>query len=65
MRMRPSGSPRTLERHRRRAIELFEQGFQPIEVASQLGVDRHSVSRWNAAYQKGRESGDPSAPGAR
>lgn len=54
--MRPPGSPRTLERRRRRAIALLEQGFQPVEVASQLGVDRRSVRRWKAAYQKGGES---------
>jgi transposase len=54
--MRPPGSPRALERRRRRAIALLEQGFQPVEVASQLGVDRRSVRRWKAAYQKGGES---------
>lgn len=54
--MRPPGSPRTLERRRRRAIALLEQGFQPVEVASQLGVDRRSVRRWKAAYQKGGEA---------
>ena len=51
--MRPHGSPKALERRRRRAIELLKQGFQPVEVASQLGVDRRSVRRWKAAYQKG------------
>lgn len=54
--MRPPGSPRTLERRRRRAIELLEQGLQPVEVASQLGVDRRSVRRWKAAYRSGGET---------
>jgi transposase len=45
-----------LERRRRRAIELLEQGFQPVEVASQLGVDRRSVRRWKAAYHKGGDT---------
>ena len=54
--MRPPGSPRTLERRRRRAIALLEQGFQPVEVASQLGVDRRSVRRWKAAYHEGGEA---------
>lgn len=54
--MRPPGSPGTLERRRRRAIEMLEQGFQPVEVASQLGVDRRSVRRWKAAYRKGGET---------
>lgn len=54
--MRPPGSPRTLERRRHRAIELLEQGWQPVEVARQLGVDRRSVRRWKAAYLKGGET---------
>jgi transposase len=45
-----------LERRRRRAVALLEQGVQPVEVASQLGVDRRSVRRWKAAYLKGGES---------
>lgn len=54
--MRPPGSPRTLERRRHRTIELLEQGWQPVEVARQLGVDRRSVRRWEAAYLKGGET---------
>lgn len=60
--MRPPGSPRTLERRRRRAIELLEEGFQPVEVASQLGVDRRSVRRWKAAYRKGGETAIQARP---
>lgn len=54
--MRPPGSPGTLERRRRRAIELLERRFQPAEVASQLGVGRRSVRRWKAAYLKGSKT---------
>lgn len=54
--MRPPGSPGTLERRRRRAIAMLEQGLQPVEVASQLGVDRRSVRRWKAAYLAGGET---------
>lgn len=50
--MRPFGSPEQLERRRERAIELLHQGHQPVEVARELGVDRRSVRRWKAAYNK-------------
>jgi transposase len=50
--MRPAGSPEELERRRRRAIELLEQGLMPVEVAQRLDVDRRSVRRWKAAYRK-------------
>jgi transposase len=35
-----------------KAMELLEQGYQPVEVAKALGVDRRSVRRWKAAYRK-------------
>ena len=50
--MRPFGSPEQLQRRRERAIELLHQGYQPVEVARKLGVDRRSVRRWKAAYNK-------------
>ena len=49
--MRPHGSPEQLERRRRKALELLEQGYQPVEVAKTVGVDRRSVRRWKAAYR--------------
>jgi len=49
--MRPLGSPEELERRRNRAIDLLKQGYQPVEVAHMLGVDRRSVRRWNASYR--------------
>ena len=65
--MRPTetGSPEALERRRRRAIELLNQDFQPVEVARRLGVDRRSVRRWKAAYRKQGEQalGAKPAPG--
>jgi transposase len=51
--MRPSGSPEFLERRRWRAISLFQQGLQPVEVARRVRVDRRSVRRWKAAFLKG------------
>ena len=51
--MRPTGSTRALERRRRRAIALLQQGLPPVDVARQLGVDRRSVRRWKAAVVQG------------
>lgn len=50
--MRPFGSPEQLQRRRERAIDLLDQRYQPAEVARKLGVDRRSVRRWKAAYNK-------------
>jgi transposase len=50
--MRPQGSPKELERRRHRAIELLSNGYQPVDVASMVGVDRRSVRRWKASYHK-------------
>jgi transposase len=49
--MRPSGSPEALERRRFKAVDLLEDGLQPVEVAKRLKVDRRSVCRWKAAFQ--------------
>lgn len=49
--MRPRGSPEELERRRHRAIDLLQQGYQPVDVAQMVGGDRRSVRRWNAAYR--------------
>ncbi len=49
--MRPSGSPETLERRRFRAMDLLEDGLQPVEVAKKIKVDRRSVRRWKAAFR--------------
>lgn len=51
--MRPSGSPQELEQRRLRALRLLGEGFSPVEVARQIGVDRRSVRRWKAAARKG------------
>ena len=50
--MRPPGSPEELERRRRRAIALLREGLPPVEVARRLGVDRRSVRRWRAWYDR-------------
>lgn len=51
--MRPSGSPQELEQRRLRALRLLGEGFSPVEVARQIGVDRRSVRRWKASARKG------------
>ena len=50
--MRPSGDPAVFEKRRAHAIELLKRGTKPVDVARELGVDRRSVRRWNAAYRK-------------
>lgn len=50
--MRPQGSPEELEHRRRRAVQLLNEGFPPVEVARRVGVDRRSVRRWNAVHRK-------------
>lgn len=50
--MRPAGSAEALERRRRRAVELLREGWQPVDVARKVGVDRRSVRRWRAAFEQ-------------
>jgi transposase len=44
--MRPKGTAAELERRRRRAVELVEQGESPTTVARILGVRTTSLHRW-------------------
>jgi transposase len=60
--MRPSGTPRELEQRRLRAVHLLAEGFAPVEVARQIGVDRRSVRRWKAAARTGGESAVAAKP---
>ena len=55
--MRPRGTPDELERRRTRGIALLQEGYQPVEVAHMVGVDRRSVRRWNAAYRAKGKAG--------
>lgn len=48
--MRPPGSPEELEKRRVRAIAFLKNGYQPVDVAYMVGVDRRSVRRWKSAY---------------
>ena len=46
---RPLGTPAELERRRRRAVELMDQGESPSTIARILGVGRPSLYRWRQA----------------
>src|SRR5271154_3279063 len=46
---RPIGTPQELERRRRRAVGLVQQGERVAVVARCLGVDRSSIYRWRQA----------------
>jgi len=49
--MRPKGTAAELERRRRRAVDLVEQGESPATVARILGVRPSSVYRWRRMAQ--------------
>jgi|SRR5581483_1068568 transposase len=46
---RPIGTATELERRRRRAVELMDQGESPTTIARILGVARPSLYRWRQA----------------
>ena len=46
---RPFGTAAELERRRRRAVELMDQGESPTTIARILGTDRSSLYRWRQA----------------
>jgi transposase len=54
--MRPFGSPKTLERRRRRAVALLQQGLSLREVARRVQASVSSVSQWQAAWQQGGDA---------
>ena len=59
--MRPVGSAAELERRRRRAVQLVEQGESPSEVAHFLGCSRSSIYRWLEMARSG-EAGLDTVP---
>jgi transposase len=48
---RPIGIPAELERRRRRAVDLLNQGESAADIARILGVARPSVYRWRQQAQ--------------
>jgi len=63
--VRPKGSPEELEQRRLRAIALFNENYQPVDIARMVGVDRRSVRRWKAAYLKDGTKGIQANPAGR
>lgn len=55
--MRPYGSPKQLEKRRRRAIELLKQGRTLSAVATRVGSSVSSVFLWRHVYRKQGEAG--------
>jgi len=53
---RPFGTPAELERRRRRAVQLLEEGERPTVVARFFGVDRSSVYRWSRTANNGPQA---------
>lgn len=51
--MRPKGSAEELERRRREAMALIEQGMKSAAIARAVGTSRASVTRWRQAYEDG------------
>lgn len=60
--MRPFGSPAQLEDRRLHAIGLLGKGFQPVDIARRLKVDRRSVRRWKASFLKAGEGAIKAKP---
>jgi transposase len=50
--MRPSGTPKQLEKRRRRAVQLLESGQSLSAVARQIGAVVSSVFRWRQTYRR-------------
>src|SRR5580704_4657618 len=58
-RARPRRDFAALEQRRTRAVDLFEQGVIPAEIARQVGVSHQIVSDWHTVWrQSGRDAVD-------
>jgi transposase len=62
--MRPQGTAAELERRRRRAVELLEQGEPPAVVARILGVRPSSLYRWRRMASQAQGLTAKPVPGA-
>src|SRR3954470_5973260 len=63
--MRPKGAAAELERRRRRAVSLLEQGESPAVVARILGVRRTSLHRWRKLARQAHGLAATPASGAK
>lgn len=55
--MRPYGSAKQLEKRRRKAMSLFDEGISLNEVARKIGCAPSSVMRWKDARQSQGDRG--------
>lgn len=55
--MRPFGSPKQLERRRRKAMELLDAGLSLNEVGRKIGCNPSSVMRWRNERNRHGEPG--------
>ena len=55
--MRPKGTAEELERRRRRAVALLDQGYGVREVAEMVGASPGAVTRWRQAHEEGGDAG--------
>ena len=60
--MRPKGSAAELERRRRQAMVLIDQGMRAAAVARAVGTSRASVTRWRQAYEAGGQEAMEAKP---
>ena len=54
--MRPFGSPKTLERRRRRTVALLAQGLNLREVARRVQASVSSVYQWRQVWRHGGDA---------
>ena len=55
--VRPRRDFRALEERRMRAVDLFEQGVRPAEIARQVGVGHQTVSDWRTVWRQAGRAG--------
>ena len=60
--MRPKGSAEELERRRRQAMVLMDQGMKSAAIARAVGTSRASVTRWRQAYEAGGQDAMEAKP---
>jgi transposase len=60
--MRPPGKAAALERRRRKAVELLQQGWKIVDVAEALEASTSSVKRWRDAFEQAGSEGLNSTP---
>jgi len=60
--MRPTGSKKALEKRRRRAVALLNEGISASKVAKMVRSSESSVYRWKDAYKLQGDKGLDSKP---